>query len=77
MTTVIKIGTEVFTVFCVKCKCCLARTGHCAKCHTVKTIKTLCGCGGNCLARAEDYLERETMRQRRVDTARALRKLNV
>jgi hypothetical protein len=74
--SVLKIGAEVLTVFCVDCKCCLARSGHCAKCHTAKAIKTLCGCG-DCQAKAKDYLERESIRQRRVAAARAIRNLNV
>lgn len=72
--TVLKIEHEVLTVFCKKCTCCLANGTHCATCHTKKSIKTLCGCG-NCLGKAQDYLERETMRQTRLSADRAAKAL--
>lgn len=61
----LKLGNEVLTVFCPDCKCCLASTSHCGTCHTKKAIKTLCGCG-NCVQRAQDYLDREEARQARM-----------
>lgn len=67
----LKIGHEVLTAFCEKCKCCLATDGHCGTCHVTKTIERLCGCG-NCPAKAHDYLEREKARQQRIAAKRAM-----
>jgi hypothetical protein len=69
------LDNEVLTMFCSQCKCCLATGTHCGTCHLKKPIEKLCGCG-NCVERAQDYLEREKARVARVEANRAARAIN-
>jgi hypothetical protein len=63
---------EIISMFCNKCKCCLAQGRHCGTCHATKEIDKLCGCG-SCVERALDFIEREKVRIRIRDERRAQR----
>ncbi len=72
MSKVIVFENELISMFCEKCKCCLAEGPHCGTCHANKPVDKLCGCG-QCEGRVLDFLEREKVRIRIRDERRAQR----
>jgi len=59
-----KVDGEILVSLCIRCKCCLAGTGHCYTCHTSTSIANMCGCG-ECDGKADSFVELEAMRVQR------------